>query len=167
MHKAKTSKLLISVAAVFSLIFGGVVGISAPANAASINGCVSSNWQPNNCGGTGSQAVLTALSPNISGTTGTPITTTTYSYSGCTPSNFKLYAATDTSYSTALAKVAGITFSTVNGQFSGTPTSAISATNYVVVLSCSDSSLLRFSLSVTVTQGTAVPYLTPDSVYIT
>ncbi len=166
MHKAKTSKLLISVAAVFSLIFGGVVGISAPANAASINGCVSSNWQPNNCGGTGTQAVVTALSPNISGATGTPITTTTYSYTGCTPSSFKLYAASDSSYSTALTKVAGISFSTVNGQFSGTPTATLSTTNHIVVLSCSNGDLLRFSLSVTVTAGAAVAYLTPDSVYI-
>lgn len=166
MHKTKTPKLLISVLAVFSMIFGGVVGISAPANAASINGCVSSNWQPNNCGGTGSQAVLTALSPNISGTTGTPITTTTYSYTGCTPASFKLYTAADTSYGTALTRVAGIVFSTANGQFSGTPSATLSTTNHVIVLSCSNGDLLRFSLSITVTAGAAVAYLTPDSVYI-
>lgn len=166
MHKAKTPKLLISVFAVFSLIFGGVVGISAPANAASINGCVNSGWQPNSCGGTGTAAVLTALSPNITGTTGTPITTTSYSYTGCTPSNFKLYAASDTSYSTILSRVVGINFSTSTGQFSGTPSATLSATGYVVVLSCSNGDLLRFSLDITVTAGAAVAYLTPDSVYI-
>jgi hypothetical protein len=166
MQKTKTPKLLISVLAVFSLIFGGVVGISAPANAASINGCVSSNWQPNNCGGTGTQAVITALTPNITGATGTPITTTTYSYTGCTPSSFKLYTAADTSYGTALTRVAGIAFSTANGQFSGTPSAILSTTGHIVVLSCSNGDLLRFSLDITVTAGAAVAYLTPDSVYI-
>lgn len=162
MRKAKTPKLLTSILAVFALIFGGLVVSVAPANAAaSINGCVNSSWQPNNCGGSGGVAVLTALT-DISGSTGTPITTTNYSYS-CTPSSYKLFAATDTSYATALTRVVGIAFSTTNGQFSGTPNATITTTAYRIVATCSSGDLTRYSLNIAVVTGTAVPAIAPDS----
>lgn len=171
MHKAKTSKPLISILAIFALLFSGIVATVTPASAASVNGCINSGWQPNSCGGDGTSAVV-IVAGDLSGTVGTPITPPAAPATpvGCTPSNYKLYLASDTSFSTALTRIVGIAFSTSTGAFSGTPTAALTSTAYRILLSCSNGDLHRFSLNASVTSGSiggaSVPYLTPDSLTI-
>ena len=171
MHKAKTSKPLISILAIFALLFSGIVATVTPASAASVNGCINSGWQPNSCGGDGTTAVVIAAG-DLSGTVGTAITPPALPASpvGCTPSNYKLYLASDTSFSTALTRIVGIAFSTSTGAFSGTPTAALTSTAYRILLTCSNGDLNRFSLNAEIVSGSigaaAVPYLTPDSLTI-
>jgi hypothetical protein len=148
--------------AVFALIFGGSIVSVAPANAASINGCVSSNWQPSSCGGTGAVAVLN-VTPDLVGVVGTAVSKAAPTVSGSCPSpTFQLFTAADSSYATPISNVAtGIVFAT-NGTFSGTPTVTLASTGYRIVASCATSpvTLERFSLTITVT-ATATPTLTP------
>jgi hypothetical protein len=171
MHKAKTFKPFISFLAIFALLFSGIVATVTPASAASVNGCINSGWQPNDCGGNGTAPVV-IVAADLSGTVGSAITppATPSTPAGCTPSNYKLYLASDTSFSSALTRIFGIAFSTSTGGFSGTPTAALSSTAYIILLTCSNNDLHRFSLNASVVAGSvgaaATPYLTPDSLTI-
>jgi hypothetical protein len=154
MHRAKTSKPLISILAIFALLFSGVVAGTAPASAASINGCINSGWQPTDCGGDGAAAVV-LVAADLSGTVGTAITPPAAPAAplGCTPSSYELFLASDATFGTALPGIVGIVFSTSTGAFSGTPTATLTSTAYRILLTCSDNELHRFSLNASVVAG--------------
>ncbi len=156
MHAAKTKKSLIAVLASIGLVLGSIVGISAPANAAATPGaCVNSNFGANGCGGTTITSYAN-LSTNVGDTVDKAAPTVSGSCTGQV--GWQLYAASDAAYATPLTAVNGISFSTTNGKFTGTPSATLVQTSYIVVALCDQ--LERFSLDITIAASTA-PNITP------
>ncbi len=164
MHKAKTPKLLLSVLAVFSLIFGGVVGLSAPANAANLQGCISSNYNPNNCvQALSSSVALTVTDINVN--TSTAVSTADLSPQVTCPTgtkSFMLYPKGSYVQGTNLTTVAGLSFSATTAQFTGTSQStAFATTQYDILGQCSDTTqLYKATIAITVV-STSAPAISP------
>ena len=148
MHKAKKPKLLISVLAVFSLIFGGVaVSISPASAAASYNGCFNSNAGSNAHTSCLAQLALNLNPSVINGVSGTPEASFSSTATLSATDNSSLstvctagivYSVTDTtplaSYVSAINSSSGAL--TVNR--SGSPTSnAVGTYTYTVKAVCS------------------------------
>lgn len=171
MHKAKTPKLLISILSVFALVFGGVLAIQAPATAADLQGCISSNYQPRNCSDALTVASqLTLTGSNVSSNTSTTITPTTDLSGQVTCStgtkSFYLYLRTNgtSDYSVVITSVAGLSFSGTNGVLSGTTqATAFSLKTYEVLAQCSNTTdLWKGTLTIEVLDA-SVPALVPSS----
>ncbi|AIC48097.1 putative Ig domain-containing protein [Rhodoluna lacicola] len=166
MHKAKTSKLLISVAAVFSLIFGGVVGISAPAQAVT-NGCIQSGFQPNNC--TTEKTPISNINAETNAanllTTATCATPTNVSLNKVVPKSSSGYELLSlaTATTNAVSGAAGLNFAINAGTITlgGTaPATTLSTTNYIILARCGSTDY-AFSFSITITSSSG-PVLSPD-----
>lgn len=158
MHVASSKTMIrrmVSGLVALAIALTGAIIAVAPANAAaSPSGCASSNFNGNGCGSNTPTAM-----PNLAATVGTAANHAAPTLTSCVGlSGYNLYAASDTSYNTALTSVAGMTFSTSNGTFTGAPTSTLSQTGYVVVALCND--LQRFTLNVTVSANSS-PSVTP------
>ena len=166
MRKAKTSKLLISVAAVFSLIFGGVVGISAPAQAVT-NGCIQSGFQPNNC--TTEKTPISNINAETNAanllTTATCATPTNVSLNKVVPKSSSGYELLSlaTATTNAVSGAAGLNFAINAGTITlgGTaPATTLSTTNYIILARCGSTDY-AFSFSITITSSSG-PVLSPD-----
>lgn len=171
MHKAKSNKHIVAMLAVFAMVFSGLTFTAVAASATSpVSTCISAGaWSGNGkCGDT-----PTALSPNVSGTVGTALASSspapTSNLSCDRTGVYYLFASTDTAYATSLTSVAGLTFSGSTGRLSGTPTSTLTNTSYKIVAECTTGSsykFKRYTLDVAVAANTN-PYVTPATQTIT
>ncbi len=161
MQKTKTPKLLISVLAVFSLIFGGIVGISAPAQAVT-NGCISSGFKPQNC-----ESEKTPIS-NIIAVTGDTVSTSGTISGSCGTASFILYEVVGSGNNYSLVQYTignGLSFATSNSQtitVSGTTTGTLATKELIIMATCSNSSKEAFSFNLSIS-ATATPTLLPST----
>lgn len=118
MHKAKTSKLLISIVSVFALVFGGVAVAVAPSNAAGITGCTNANETSGN-------RCLIPTNQSYTYTEGVAIAATS-SLSNLSGATYSLQASQ--------SLPTGLTLDSNTGVITGTPSSgtAQSAFEYVI-----------------------------------
>ncbi len=155
MFKVKPIKAFIAGLLSLGLAFGFATAMQAPASAVS-QGCVSSNFQPNNCAG---ELTITALS-DVSVVTGTAVTKT--QAITCTPAPVSNQDATpDVSINTVNASnglvkvttaIAGLSFTYSSGtaSLSGTTSGVLANTRYVILAMCSNGSQESYSFYVNV-----------------
>jgi hypothetical protein len=166
MFKVKPIKAFIAGLLSLGLAFGFATAMQAPAHAANLQGCISSNYNPNNCQQALSASIALTVS-NINQNTSTAITPTSDLTTQVTCStgtkSFALYPKGNYADSARLTTVAGLAFNTTTGVFSGTTqSSAFAATEYEILAQCSDSTdLYKGLLSITVVDPTGPVSISP------
>lgn len=151
----KTSKIVSFLAAIAILALGLQVPQSAQAASRTFDQCVNAPGQSCTITKTETLTKITATtgtalsaSASLAYDSANPTKTVT---SSCAPGSYTLYLATN--LATSVPAPNGLTFNTTSGSFSGTATSTLTETNYVIAANCNGNTYERFNIKIQIDAG--------------